>query len=78
MSTWNNLQVNNFQRVFFFNFFIKYAVNLLGNSSQQYCHLEFPSKLSDKSVKKRGFLKLIKLYVLDLQVGGNKLIPLYR
>ena len=54
------IQVNNFQSLFRLHF----LSNVFhGNSStQQYCHEEFPRKLSDKSVNKSDFLKNFNLY----------------
>ena len=54
------IQVNNFQSLFRLHF-LSYTFH--GNSStQQYCHEEFPRKLSYKSVNKSVFLKIFNLY----------------
>ena len=41
-------------------FFTLFSDNLYWNSSQQFCHIEFPCKLSDGRV----FLKFMNLYLL--------------
>ena len=46
--------------------------NLHWNSTQQYCHIEFPCKLSGKSVNKRDFLKTINIKLRKLLQKGHQ------